>query len=58
MKQLFQNLRTGETVLVELPVPQVETGCVLIQSQRSLISLGTERMLVEWFPSGKSAAAA
>jgi len=26
MKQLFQNLRTGETVLVELPVPQLEEG--------------------------------
>jgi predicted dehydrogenase/threonine dehydrogenase-like Zn-dependent dehydrogenase len=48
MKQLFQNLRSGESQLVELPIPQVEPGYVLIQTHRSLISLGTERMLVEF----------
>lgn len=48
MKQLIQNLRTGETTLIEVPIPQVREGQVLIQTRRSLVSLGTERMLVEF----------
>lgn len=48
MKQLIQNLRTGETVLEDVPAPIVRTGHVLIQTTRSLVSLGTERMLVEF----------
>lgn len=51
MKQLIQSFKTGETILKEVPVPQVKRGCLLIQTTRSLISLGTERMLVEF---GKS----
>lgn len=48
MKQLIQSLRTGQTTLEEVPAPQVRSGCVLIQTRRSLVSLGTERMLVEF----------
>lgn len=48
MKQLIQNLKTGETTLEEVPVPTVSRGQVLIQTRRSLVSLGTERMLVEF----------
>ena len=48
MKQLTQNLKTGQTALVEVPVPQARPGAVLIQTRRSLVSLGTERMLVEF----------
>lgn len=48
MKQLIQNLRTGETLLENIPVPQVRKGCVLIKTHRSLVSLGTEKMLVEF----------
>ncbi|GAB4042405.1 bi-domain-containing oxidoreductase [Spirosoma litoris] len=48
MKQLSQNLKTGETVLENVPTPQVRRGQVLIQTRRSLVSLGTERMLVEF----------
>ena len=48
MKQIIQNLKTGETILEELPAPQVKAGYVQIQSSRSLVSLGTERMLVEF----------
>ena len=32
----------------EVPVPQVKAGYVLIQTTRTLVSLGTERMLVEF----------
>lgn len=48
MKQLTQNLKTGQTTLVEVPAPQAKDGAVLIQTRRSLVSLGTERMLVEF----------
>jgi len=48
MKQIIQDLKSGATVLEEVPMPQVKSGCVLIQTTRSLVSLGTERMLVEF----------
>ncbi|RQO65706.1 dehydrogenase [Pedobacter sp. KBW01] len=51
MKQIIQSFKTGETLLEEIPAPQVRKGSVLIQTTRSLVSLGTERMLVEF---GKS----
>ena len=48
MKQIIQDLKSGETILEEVPVPQVKAGYVLIKTTRSLVSLGTERMLVEF----------
>ena len=48
MKQILQSFKTGETILEELPVPSAGSGCVLIQTSYSLVSLGTERMLVEF----------
>lgn len=48
MKQIIQSFKTGETILEEVPAPQVRKGSVLIQTSRSLVSLGTERMLVEF----------
>jgi predicted dehydrogenase/threonine dehydrogenase-like Zn-dependent dehydrogenase len=48
MKQILQSFKTGLTELAELPSPKVKTGQVLIQTTRSLVSLGTERMLVEF----------
>ncbi|WP_234736343.1 bi-domain-containing oxidoreductase [Tellurirhabdus bombi] len=48
MKQIIQNLKNGETLLEEVPAPIVRRGCVLIRTTRSLVSLGTERMLVEF----------
>lgn len=48
MKQIIQDLKNGATVLEEVPVPQVKSGYVLIQTTRTLVSLGTERMLVEF----------
>src|ERR1035437_494648 len=51
MKQIIQSFKTGATILEEVPAPQVSKGKVLIQTTRSLVSLGTERMLVEF---GKS----
>lgn len=48
MKQLAQNLRTGETLLLDVPVPLVRKGCVLVKTRKSLVSAGTERMLIEF----------
>ena len=48
MKQIIQNLKTGETILEEVPAPQVKKGYVLIKTHRTLVSLGTEKMLVEF----------
>ena len=48
MKQIIQDLKSGATILEEIPVPQVKSGYVLIQTTRTLVSLGTERILVEF----------
>lgn len=48
MKQIVQDLKSGQTILEEVPAPQVKSGCVLIKTTRTLVSLGTERMLVEF----------
>jgi predicted dehydrogenase/threonine dehydrogenase-like Zn-dependent dehydrogenase len=48
MRQVSQDLRTGRTALVECPTPQVRRGHLLIDTTVSLISSGTERMLVEF----------
>jgi predicted dehydrogenase/threonine dehydrogenase-like Zn-dependent dehydrogenase len=51
MKQILQSFKTGETKLEEVPAPLVNKGSLLIQTSHTLVSLGTERMLVEF---GKS----
>ena len=48
MKQVLQNMGDGQTTLVEVPAPRLDPGSVLIQTRRSLISAGTERMLVDF----------
>jgi len=48
MKQIIQDLKNGETILEEVPVPMIKSGHVLIKTTKSLVSLGTERMLVEF----------
>ncbi len=48
MKQIIQSFKTGETNQIEVPVPQIQEGHILIKTTRTLVSLGTERMLVEF----------
>jgi len=48
MKQILQNLRSGQTAVEEVPAPGLAGPQVLIRTTRSLISAGTERMLVEF----------
>lgn len=52
MKQVLQNLSTGQSELVEAPAPQARSGSLLIDTTVSLISTGTERMLVDFGKSG------
>lgn len=52
MKQILQSLKTGETEVAEIPCPVVMHRQVLIRSTVSLVSVGTERMLVEFGKAG------
>ncbi len=51
MKQVVQNMKTGEIMLIDVPCPEVKENHVLVRTLRSLISPGTERMLMSF---GKS----
>lgn len=46
MKQVLQDMASGETTLAEAPAPQCSRSHLLIRTTTSLISAGTERMLV------------
>lgn len=48
MKQLLQSLKTGATEVAEVPAPRAGRNQVLIATSRTLVSAGTERMLVEF----------
>jgi len=48
LKQILQSFKTGDTILEDFPAPNISSGSVLIQTSQSLVSLGTERMLVEF----------
>ncbi|MEZ9574267.1 bi-domain-containing oxidoreductase [Vibrio sp. 10N.222.55.A3] len=48
MKQILQNISNGETSLVEVPCPQIKHSNVLIATRKSLVSAGTERMLIDF----------
>ncbi len=52
MKQILQNLRTGTTEIMEVPLPAPGRGQVLIHSTHTLVSAGTERMLVDFGKAG------
>ena len=52
MRQLIQHLGSGRTELIEVPAPGPRRGRLLVRAQRSLVSLGTERMLVEFGRAG------
>ncbi|MFO7735892.1 MAG: bi-domain-containing oxidoreductase [bacterium] len=48
MKQVIQSFRTGELEVAEVPLPQCGIGMIRVQIHNSLISAGTEKMLVEF----------
>lgn len=47
MKQIIQNYRTGELELAEVPIPLCSPNKILVKNITSLISLGTERSIIE-----------
>ncbi len=48
MLQLLQHLGSGRTEPLDVPAPGPRRGRLLVRARRSLVSLGTERMLVEF----------
>ena len=47
MKQILQSYRSGELWLAEVPAPACKAGGVVIRTTRSVVSAGTEKMLLE-----------
>jgi predicted dehydrogenase/threonine dehydrogenase-like Zn-dependent dehydrogenase len=47
MKQVIQNYSTGKLELAEVPVPRCSSNKVLVKNIASLISIGTERSIIE-----------
>ena len=52
MKQIIQSLKTGSTKVTEVPVPSTASRALLIKTSKTLISTGTERMLIEFGRAG------
>lgn len=52
MKQILQNLKDGRTEVAEIPSPRAGRGQLLIRTTRTLVSAGTERMLVDFGKAG------
>jgi len=48
MKQLLQDMKSGETRITEVPAPRPAANAALVRTAASLVSVGTERMLVEF----------
>ncbi len=48
MKQVVQNLKNGKTEVLEVPIPKIRSGYILVRTAASLVSAGTERNLVDF----------
>lgn len=48
MKQVIQSRKSGKLALKDVPAPKVRGGCLLIKTRASLISAGTERMVIDF----------
>ena len=47
MKQIIQNYRTGRLELADVPIPLCSSNKILVKNAASLISIGTERSIIE-----------
>jgi len=47
MRQLIQSYRSGEMKVEEVPPPSLRSGGVIVRTVRSLVSAGTEKMVVD-----------
>jgi predicted dehydrogenase/threonine dehydrogenase-like Zn-dependent dehydrogenase len=52
VKQLVQDLKTGSLAVLDLPVPALADRMLLVRNRASLVSSGTERMLVHFAEKG------
>ena len=52
MKQLLQNIKSGNTIVEDVPAPTPQAGMALVKVAASLVSAGTERMVVEFAEKG------
>jgi predicted dehydrogenase len=52
MNQVLQSLKTGATELADVPAPRAAPSQLLIRTSASLVSAGTERMLVDFGKAG------
>lgn len=52
MKQVLQSLRDGSTTVANIPTPETGAGELLVRSRCTLVSAGTERMLVDFGKAG------
>ena len=48
MKQLLLSLENGQTTLEEVPVPGPSSTAIVVETRNTVVSAGTERMLVEF----------
>jgi predicted dehydrogenase/threonine dehydrogenase-like Zn-dependent dehydrogenase len=48
MKLLLQNMKNGKTSVEDVPIPTPQSGQALVKVSASVVSAGTERMLVEF----------
>ena len=48
MKQVLHSLKDGSTQLADVPSPRAASGQLLIRTSATLVSAGTERMLIEF----------
>lgn len=47
MKQVMQRYSDGEVSLAEVPVPIARAGCILVHNVASLVSVGTEKLMLD-----------
>src|SRR5688500_139785 len=52
MKQVLVDLKSGASNVVDVPAPAVQAGHVVLRTRCSLISAGTERMLLDFGKAG------
>ncbi len=47
MKQIIQNYRTGELQMVEVSIPAVKGGMLIVHTMASLVSIGTKKAMID-----------
>ena len=52
MKQIIQNYKSGELQLVEVPDPILLPGGMILDTRNSLVSVGTEKLMIDFAKKG------